>query len=148
MLVRIKYFSPSGWQGSHLRAVPTNTDFIPVTIPYPVEIGGTDVYREALKAICEKNNWPTEDWAGDSLSGDEFIFIKQFDPYTRFSILLSPKDGDGQDTPLTWWYSRTADGIFSALETDTNNAVIKVLVTLPTGDKTEYTEQGFENHYK
>lgn len=70
-----KYKGPTNTRGSRIYA--SDCDGNRVSIPYPHELSGEDVYRAAAVALCKKMNWDTELLGGGTSDGYVFVFKNQ-----------------------------------------------------------------------
>ena len=67
-----KYIGPSNFKGSRIKAYAEGGKSL--TISYPHELSGSDVYRVAAEALCKKMNWPGELIEGGLPNGD-YVFV-------------------------------------------------------------------------
>jgi len=70
-----KYIPCSNTRGSRIKAY--DCDKNSVTIPYPHELSGEDVYRLAAVRLCQKMGWDTDLIGGGLANGYAFCFKKQ-----------------------------------------------------------------------
>ena len=52
--IHVKYLYPTNTRGTRIKATCAG---VSVTIPYPYELSGMDVYREAAQTLCNKLGW-------------------------------------------------------------------------------------------
>lgn len=67
-----KYIPCGNVRGSRIKA--SDDDKNSITIPYPYELSGEDVYRAAAIALCKKMNWSTDLIGGGLKNGYVFVF--------------------------------------------------------------------------
>lgn len=67
-----KYHGPTNARGARISA--SDTDRNRISIPYPHELSGEDVYRKAAQALCLKMKWPTSLIGGGTKDGYIFVF--------------------------------------------------------------------------
>jgi len=70
-----KYLGATNSKGSRIKAF--DCDGNSVTIPYPHELSGEDVYKRAAIKLCEKMKWDTELLGGGIKEGYVFVFKNQ-----------------------------------------------------------------------
>lgn len=70
-----KYKGPTNTRGSRIYA--SDGDRNRVSIPYPYELSGEAVHREAAEALCRKMGWSTDLIGGGLKDGYCFVFAKQ-----------------------------------------------------------------------
>jgi len=52
--IQVKYINPTNSRGARIKATCAAGS---VTIPYPYELSGIEVYREAAQTLCNKLGW-------------------------------------------------------------------------------------------
>ena len=67
-----RYIGPSNFRGSRIKAFAEGNNS--VTISYPHELSGSDVYRLAADALCKKMKWEGELIEGGLPNGD-YVFV-------------------------------------------------------------------------
>lgn len=74
-----KYIGPTGTKGARIKAA---CDAGSITIPYPHELSGEDVYAAAAMALCRKLGWTEENghrgnWVcGGGMNGTfSYVFV-------------------------------------------------------------------------
>jgi len=67
-----KYHGPTNTRGSRISA--SDSDHNRISISYPHELSGEDVYRAAAEALCKKMNWPGKLIGGGTKDGMVFVF--------------------------------------------------------------------------
>jgi hypothetical protein len=70
--ITTKYIGPTNYRGSRIKA--SDEDHNSITIPYPHELSGEEVYRKAAVALCVKMKWSTNLVAGGTKDGYVFCF--------------------------------------------------------------------------
>ena len=69
-----KYHGPTNTRGSRISA--SDTDRNRISIPYPHELSGEDVYRLAAETLCKKMGWPGRLIGGSVKNGYVFVFAE------------------------------------------------------------------------
>lgn len=70
-----KYKGPTNTKGSRIYA--SDGDNNRISIPYPYELSGEAVHKEAAIALCKKMGWPTDLLGGGLKDGYAFVFKNQ-----------------------------------------------------------------------
>lgn len=70
-----KYHGPTNCKGSRITASDSGGN--KVTIGYPYELSGEEVYRAAAVKLCEKMKWDTNLLGGSTKDGYVFVFANQ-----------------------------------------------------------------------
>ena len=70
--IHTKYFGPTNYHGSRIRAKDGAKHSI--TIPYPHELSGEEVYRKAAEALRDKMGWEGY-LTGGWLQEGEYVFV-------------------------------------------------------------------------
>jgi hypothetical protein len=70
--IRTKYVGPTNTRGA--RIIAKDEDGNRVSISYPHELSGEDVYRAAADALCAKMKWPGNLIGGGTKDGYVFVF--------------------------------------------------------------------------
>ena len=73
--IRTEYLGATNTKGSRIKADDYETNSI--TIPYPYELSGEDVFMSAAVALCDKMKWDNELLGGGTDTGYVFVFKKQ-----------------------------------------------------------------------
>ncbi len=73
--ITTKYKGASNYRGS--RIVAADSDGNRITIPYPYELSGEDVFKSAAVALCKKMSWSTDLLGGGVKDGYVFVFKNQ-----------------------------------------------------------------------
>jgi hypothetical protein len=73
--IECKYIGPTDTRGSRIKA--TAGKGCSITIPYPYELSGEDVYKKAALALIEKMSWQAvgDIKGGYTDAGMTFVFI-------------------------------------------------------------------------
>ena len=79
--ITTKYHGPTNTRGSRISAKAEGGNRI--SISYPHELSGEDVYRAAAEALCKKMNWPGSLIGGGTEDGYVFVFGPGFDSCSR-----------------------------------------------------------------
>jgi len=80
--IRTKYLGPTNTRGARILA--TDDDGNRTTIPYPYQLSGELVHRQAALALCRKLGWAGELTAGGL--GNGYVYVWQ-DPTATFCSL-------------------------------------------------------------
>ena len=70
--ITTKYVGPTNSRGS--RIIADDGDRNRVTIPYPYQLSGEAVHREAAIALCKKMGWAGTIYGGATAHGYVFVF--------------------------------------------------------------------------
>jgi hypothetical protein len=70
--ISTKYLSATNFKGSRIKAYDLDNN--QVTIGYPHELSGEDVYRKAAEALRDKMGWTGELIGGGTKDGYVFVF--------------------------------------------------------------------------
>lgn len=70
--ISTKYIGPTNVRGSRIKAYDSDNN--QVTIGYPHELSGEDVYRKAAEALRDKMGWTGELIGGGTRDGYVFVF--------------------------------------------------------------------------
>jgi hypothetical protein len=70
--ISTKYMGPTDQRGSRIKAYDSDNN--QVTISYPHELSGEDVYRKAAEALRDKMGWTGELIGGGTKDGYVFVF--------------------------------------------------------------------------
>lgn len=70
--ISTKYIGPTNSRGSRIKAFDSDNN--QVTISYPYELSGEDVYRKAAEALRDKMGWTGELIGGGTKDGYVFVF--------------------------------------------------------------------------
>lgn len=70
--IQTKYFGPTNYRGSRIKAFDGDNNS--VTISYPYELSGEDVHRKAAEALRDKMGWTGKLIGGGIKSGYVFVF--------------------------------------------------------------------------
>lgn len=73
--IECKYIGPSNVKGSRIKAYDCDNNS--VTIGYPHELSGEEVYKAAAIKLCEKMKWSTDLIGGGTKNGYVFVFKNQ-----------------------------------------------------------------------
>lgn len=73
--IMTKYLPATDWKGSRIKAFDCDNNS--VTIGYPHELSGEDVYKKAAIMLCEKMGWDTDILGGGLKNGYVFVFKNQ-----------------------------------------------------------------------
>ena len=73
--ISTKYIGPTNFKGSRIKAYDCDNNH--VTISYPHELSGEDVYRKAAEALRDKMEWKGELIGGGTKEGYVFVFKQQ-----------------------------------------------------------------------
>lgn len=72
--IQARYLGPTNYRGSRIKAWAEGVGS--VTIPYPHELSGENVYRLAAETLCKRQGWPTAIVGGGLPNGDyAFCFL-------------------------------------------------------------------------
>ena len=70
--IETRYFGPGNVRGSRIKAF--DCDGNSVTIPYPYNLSGEAVHRQAADVLCAKMNWTGDLVGGAVKRGYVFVF--------------------------------------------------------------------------
>ncbi len=114
-----KYHGPTNTRGSRISASAEGGNRI--SIPYPHELSGEDVYRAAAEALCKKMNWPGKLAGGGTEDSHVFVFVdkntEDFNAmmealeYTRLSVKMLVASGDAKAHAPEAWLRRIEETI-------------------------------------
>ena len=67
-----KYLAPTNTRGARIKAAANGNS---ITIGYPYELSGEDVYRSAAQALCDKMQWDYTLHGGAIDKGYAFVML-------------------------------------------------------------------------
>lgn len=82
-----KYLPATNARGSRIAA--TDEDGNRLTVPYPHELSGEAVHRQAAEALCAKMGWSGSLIAGSLKNGYVFVFTHSSDAVIRLMAALT-----------------------------------------------------------
>ena len=85
--IEVKYLPATNVRGSRIKAY--DLDGNQVTISYPHELSGDDVYRAAAEELCKKMNWKGSIEGGGTKNGMVFVFTPKTDELRKSLLNLS-----------------------------------------------------------
>ena len=71
--IETKYLPATNFKGSRIKAYAEGGNS--VTIGYPHELSGEDVFRKAAVMLCEKLGWSTDILGGSKADGNGYVFV-------------------------------------------------------------------------
>ena len=73
--IMTKYIAPTNTKGSRIKAYDCDNNSI--TMPYPYELSGEEVFKASAIALCDKMGWDKELLGGGTKEGYVFVFKNQ-----------------------------------------------------------------------